>query len=174
MAPLWITRTQNKLRNTINKYNKNLAPLGLRVKRFGNPNYFEVVYGNGNQRSNIRVNTNPYLLSANLIGGGTYENNRGKGIGLALRTFAVAVLRNAGFVKVKHQGVTVQNRNNASRAKTGNVPISTYIVRKYLGFRPMGNASNHRSIWRDNSVRLAKLKNAEGLSRNKLKALIRN
>ena len=171
-TPPWITRTQNKLRNTINKYNKNLAPLGLRVKRFGNPDYFEVVYGNGNHKSNIRVNTNPYLLSANLIGGGTYENNRGKGIGLALRTFAVAVLRNAGFVKVKHQGVTFQNRNNASRAKTGNVPISTYMVRKYLGFRPMGNASNHRSIWRPNSTRLAKLKNAEGLSRNKLKAIL--
>ena len=171
-TPRWIKSTQNKLRNTINKYNKNLAPLGLRVKRFGNPDYFEVIYGNGNQRSNIRVNTNPYTLSANLIGGGTYENNRGKGIGLALRTFATSVLRNAGFVKVKHQGVTVQNRNNASRAKTGNVPISTHIVRKHLGFRPMGLAENHRSIWRDNSQRLKKLKIAEGRARNKLKALI--
>lgn len=171
-TPMWVKKTQNKLRNTINKYNKNLAPLGLRFVKLGHPDYFEVVYGNGNRKSSLRVTANPYLLSANLTGGETHPNNRGKGIGLALRTFATAVLRNAGFVKVKHQGVTFQNRNNASRKKTGNVPISTYMVRKYIGFRPVGLPENHRSIWRDNSARLAKLKNAERLSRNKLKAIL--
>ena len=170
MPPLWITKTQNKLRNTINKYNKNLSPLGVRVIKQG-PNAFNVEYGNGNRISAIRVSTNPYYLSGNLTSGETHTNNRGKGIGLALRTFAVAVLRNAGFVKVRHQGVTFQNRNNESRKKTGHLPISTHIVRKHLGFRPVGNAENHRSIWRGNSQRLAKLKTAERVSRNKLTAL---
>ena len=168
--PIWIAKTQNKLRNTINKYNKNLSPLGLRVIKEG-PNGFNIVYGNGNRKSNIRVIGNPYYLSANLFGGGTHPNNRGKGVGLALRTFATALLRNAGFVKVRHQGVTFQNRNNESRKKTGHLPISTHIVRKHLGFRPVGNAENHRSIWRGNSQRLAKLKTAERVSRNKLTAL---
>ena len=170
MAPPWIKSTQNKLSSTINKYNKNLSPLGLRVIKHG-PNMFNIVYGNGNRKSNIRVAANPYKLSANLYGGGTHPNNRGKGIGLALRAFAVAVLRNAGFVKVTHQGITMQNRNNASLKKTGNLPISTHIVRKYIGFRPVGNAANYRSVWRTNSSRLAKLKIAERLSRNKLNAL---
>ena len=171
MPPPWIKSTQNKLRNTINKYNKNLSPLGLRVIKQG-PNAFNIVYGNGNRTSNIRVVGNPYYLSANLSGGGTHPNNRGKGIGLALRTFAVAVLRNAGYVKVTHQGITMQNRNNASRKKTGNLPISTHIVRKHLGFARLGNASNYRSIWRTSSnYGMAKLKNAERLSRNKLTAL---
>ena len=170
MPPPWIKSTQNKLSSTINKYNKNLSPLGLRVIKHG-PNMFNIVYGNGNRKSNIRVAANPYKLSANLYGGGTHPNNRGKGIGLALRAFAVAVLRNAGFVKVTHQGITMQNRNNASRKKTGNLPISTHIVRKHLGFARLGNASNHRSVWRDNSSRLKKLKIAEQISRNKLTAL---
>ena len=167
----WITKTQNKLRNTINTYNKNLSPLGLRVIKHANPNRFNIVYGNGNRKSNIRVSTNPYKLSANLFGGETHPNNRGKGIGLALRTFATALLRNAGFVKVTHQGITLQNRNNESRKKTGNLPISTHIVRKYIRFRRVGNAENHRSVWRANERRLAKLKNAERLSRLKLNAL---
>jgi len=164
MAPPWIKSTQNKLSSTINKYNKNLSPLGLRVIKQG-PNAFNIVYGNGNRKSNIRVAANPYKLSANLYGGGTHPNNRGKGIGLALRTFATALLRNAGYVKVTHQGINMQNRNNTSRKKTGNVPISTHIVRKYIGFRPVGNAANYRSVWRANSSRLAKLKNAERISR---------
>jgi hypothetical protein len=166
MPPPWIKSTQNKLSSTINKYNKNLSPLGLRVIKHG-PNMFNIVYGNGNRKSNIRVITRPDLLSANLYGGGTHPNNRGKGVGLALRTFATALLRNAGYVKVKHQGVTMQNRNNASLKKTGNLPISTHIVRKYIGFRPVGNAENHRSVWRANSSRLAKLKNAERIARRK-------
>ena len=164
MPPPWIKSTQNKLSSTINKYNKNLSPLGLRVIKQG-PNAFNIVYGNGNRKSNIRVAANPYKLSANLYGGGTHPNNRGKGIGLALRTFATALLRNAGYVKVTHQGINMQNRNNTSRKKTGNVPISTHIVRKYIGFRPVGNAANYRSVWRANSSRLAKLKNAERISR---------
>jgi hypothetical protein len=167
MPPPWIKSTQNKLRNTINKYNKNLSPLGLRVIKQG-PNAFNIVYGNGNRKSNIRVITRPDLLSANLYGGGTHPNNRGKGVGLALRTFATALLRNAGYVKVTHQGINMQNRNNASRKKTGNVPISTYLVRKYIGFRPVGNAENHRSVWRTSSTSgMAKLKNAERISRRK-------
>ena len=166
MPPPWIKSTQNKLSSTINKYNKNLSPLGLRVINQG-PNAFNIVYGNGNRKSNIRVAANPYKLSANLYGGGTHPNNRGKGIGLALRTFATALLRNAGYVKVTHQGINMQNRNNASRKKTGNVPISTHIVRKYIGFRPVGNAANYRSVWRANSSRLAKLKNAERIARRK-------
>jgi hypothetical protein len=166
MPPPWIKSTQNKLSSTINKYNKNLSPLGLRVIKHG-PNMFNIVYGNGNRKSNIRVAANPYKLSANLYGGGTHPNNRGKGIGLALRTFATALLRNAGYVKVTHQGINMQNRNNASRKKTGNVPISTHIVRKYIGFRPVGNEENHRSVWRANSSRLAKLKNAERIARRK-------
>ena len=166
MPPPWIKSTQNKLSSTINKYNKNLSPLGLRVIKHG-PNMFNIVYGNGNRKSNIRVAANPRLLSANLYGGGTHPNNRGKGVGLALRTFATALLRNAGYVKVTHQGINMQNRNNASRKKTGNVPISTYLVRKYIGFRPVGNAENHRSVWRANSSRLAKLKNAERIARRK-------
>lgn len=170
-TPIWVKRLQNNLNTTINKYNKNLSPLGLRFVKPGNPDYFEVVYGNG-RKSFIRVSTNPYRLSANLYSGVTHPNNRGKGIGLALRTFATAVLRNAGYVKIKHQGINLQNRNNASRVKTGNKPISTYLVRKYLGFHPVGLPRNHRSIWILNSERLAKLKNAEGLSRNKLKALL--
>lgn len=173
MPPRWITTTQNKLRNTINKYNKNLSPLGLRVIKQG-PNAFNIVYGNSNRTSNIRVNANPYQLSASLSSGGTHPNNRGKGVGLALRTFATAILRNAGYVKVRHQGVTLQNRNNESRKKTGNVPISTHIVRKYIGFRRVGNAENHRSIWRESSTSgMAKLKTAERVSRNKLTALRR-
>jgi hypothetical protein len=167
MPPPWIKSTQNKLSSTINKYNKNLSPIGLRVIKHGNPNAFNIVYGNGNRKSNIRVAANPYKLSANLYGGGTHPNNRGKGIGLALRTFATALLRNAGYVKVTHQGINMQNRNNASRKKTGNVPISTHIVRKYIGFRPVGNAANYRSVWRANSSRLAKLKNAERIARRK-------
>ena len=167
MAPPWIKSTQNKLSSTINKYNKNLSPLGLRVIKHG-PNMFNIVYGNGNRKSNIRVAANPYKLSANLYGGGTHPNNRGKGVGLALRTFATALLRNAGYVKVTHQGITMQNRNNASRKKTGNLPISTHIVRKYIGFRPVGNAENHRSVWRTSSTSgMAKLKNAERISRRK-------
>lgn len=165
VTPPWIKSTQNKLSRTINTYNKNLSPLGLHVIKHGNPNRFNIVYG----KSNIRVITRPDLLSANLYGGGTQPNNRGKGIGLALRTFATALLRNAGYVKVTHQGINMQNRNNASRKKTGNVPISTYIVRKYIGFRPVGNAANYRSVWRTSSTSgMAKLKNAERISRNKL------
>lgn len=172
-TPVWVRKTQNKLHNTINKYNKNLAPLGLRVKKFGNPDMFEIVYGNGNRQSSLRVDVNPYLLTANLASGETHPNNRGKGIGLALRTFAVAVLRNAGYVKVWHHGVTLQNRNNASRAKTANAPISTYMVRKYLGFRPFGREGNHRSWWRASKTgSLKHIKNAEGISRNKLKNLL--
>ena len=168
MPPPWIKSTQNKLSSTINKYNKNLSPLGLRVIKHG-PNMFNIVYGNGNRKSNIRVITRPDLLSANLYGGGTHPNNRGKGIGLALRTFATALLRNAGFVKVTHQGITMQNRNNASRKKTGNLPISTHIVRKHLGFIPFRNAPNYISVWNKSSTwGMAKLKNAERLSRNKL------
>jgi hypothetical protein len=169
--PIWIAKTQNKLRNTINKYNKNLSPLGLRVFKEG-ANGFNIVYENGNRKSNIRVVGNPYYLSANLFGGGTHPNNRGKGVGLALRTFATALLRNAGYRTVRHQGVTLQNRNNASLNKTGHLPISTHIVRKHLGFRRVGNAENHRSIWRTTSTSgMAKLKNAERVSRNKLTAL---
>jgi hypothetical protein len=166
--PPWIKSTQNKLSSTINKYNKNLSPLGLRVIKHDNPNMFNIVYGNGNRKSNIRVITRPDLLSANLYSGSTHPNNRGKGVGLALRTFATALLRNAGYVKVTHQGVNLQNRNNASRKKTGNVPISTYLVRKYIGFRPVGNAANYRSVWRTSSTSgMAKLKNAERISRRK-------
>ena len=172
-TPVWVRKTQNKLHNTINKYNKNLAPLGLHVKKFGNPDMFEIVYGNGNRQSSLRVNVNPYLLTANLASGNTHPNNRGKGVGLALRTFAAALLRNAGYVKVWHHGVTLQNRNNASLNKTDNLPISTYIVRKYLGFKPYGREGNYRSIWRASSPRAVKrVKNAEGTARNKLKALL--
>jgi hypothetical protein len=169
MTHIWITNTQNKLKNTINKYNKNLSPLGLRVIKYGNPDMFNIVYGNGNRTSIIQVSTNPHQLSARLYSGDTHPKNRGKGVGLALRTFATALLRNAGFVTIRHQGVTLQNRNNASLKKTGNLPISTHIVRKYLGFRPVRNSENHRSIWRANSLRLAKLKKAERLSRNALR-----
>jgi hypothetical protein len=171
-TPKWVQVTRNKLNSTINKYNKNLAPLGLRIKKYLNPNRFNIEYGNGNRKSIIGVDVNPYLLSANLARGHTHPNNREKGIALALRTFATVLLRNAGYVKIRHQGVNFQNRNNASRAKTGSLPISTHIVRKHLGFTRLGNASNHRSIWRNTPDRLAKLKNAERLSRNKLKALL--
>jgi hypothetical protein len=168
-TPVWIAKTQNKLRNTINKYNKNLSPLGLRVIKYKNPDMFNIVYGNGNRKSNIRVSTNPYKMKANLYGGGTHPNNRGKGVGLALRTFATALLRNAGYRTVKHQGINMQNRNNASRKKTGNLPISTHIVRKHLGFIPFRNAPNYISVWNKSSTwGMAKLKNAERLSRNKL------
>ena len=165
MEPLWIRKTQNKLRNTINTYDRNLSPLGIRVKKFGNPNMFEVTYG----LSRISVSTNPYRLSGNLYSGETNVKNRGKGIALALRTFATALLRNAGYVKIKHQGVNFQNRNNASRQKTQGLPVTTHIVRKYLGFRPVGSSENYRSVWRKTNAQLKKLQNAERLARNKLR-----
>jgi hypothetical protein len=165
MEPLWIRKTQNKLRNTINTYDRNLSPLGIRVKKFGNPNMFEVTYG----LSRISVSTNPYRLSGNLYSGETNVKNRGKGIALALRTFATALLRNAGYVKIKHQGVNFQNRNNASRQKTQGLPVTTHIVRKYLGFRPVGLSENYRSVWRKTNAQLKKLQNAERLAKNKLR-----
>jgi hypothetical protein len=167
-----IKLAQNKLRNTINMYNKNLSPLGLRFVKFRDPNLFQIVHG---KASHILVSTNPGNMSATFQRGNTYSKNRGKGIGLVLRTFATALLRNAGYVKVAHQGFNFQNRNNASMKKTGNLPITTYMLRKNLGFKPTGNAQNNRSVWLANSRSgVAKLRNAEQRSRNKLRSLPRS
>jgi len=168
MAPKWIQKTRNDLNKVINKFNRNLTPLGVRVKKYG-PDSFGVEYGNS---TNIRVTTRPDLLTGNLSGGGTHPNNRNKGIATALRTFATAILRNAGFVKVRHQGIFVGNTN---RNRTGGVPITTHIVRKHLGFRPVkGSNANltYRSVWTPNKYP-KKLKNAEQRSRNKLRSLPR-
>ena len=73
----------------INAYNKNLAPLGIRVKKTNNPDTFIITHKSG---SYIEVHTKPHLRVANLWKGETRPNNRQKGIGLALRTFATALL----------------------------------------------------------------------------------
>jgi len=166
MAPKWIQNQRNALNRVVNKFNKNLTPLGVRVKKYG-PDSFGVEYGNS---SNIRVTTRPDLLTGSLAGGGTHPNNRKKGIATALRTFATAILRNAGFVKVRHQGVFVSNTN---LNKTGGVPITTHVVRKHLGFVPVkgSNANgNYRSVWTPNRYP-KKLKNAEQTARNRLASL---
>ena len=165
MAPKWIQNTRNELSKVINKFNRNLTPLGVRVKKYG-PDSFGVEYGN----SNIRVTTRPDLLTGNLSGGGTHPTNRKKGVATALRTFATAILRNAGFVKVRHQGVFLVNTN---RNKTGGVPITTHVVRKHLGFVPVkgSNANrNYRSVWMPNRYP-KKLKNAEQSAKLRLASL---
>jgi len=167
MTPKWIQNTRNDLNKVINKFNRNLSPLGVRVKKYG-PDSFSVEYGNS---THIRVTTRPDLLTGNLSGGGTQPNNRNKGIATALRTFATAILRNAGFVKVRHQGIFLSNTNTN---KTGGVPITTHIVRKHLGFRRVkGSNANrtYRSVWTPNGYP-KKLKNAEQRSRNKLRSLL--
>ena len=160
-------KTRNNLRKTINRYNRNLSPLGVNVHKYTFPNYFSVKYGN----SHIFVETNPRLLSANLSSGNTHPNNRGKGIATMLRTFATAILRNAGFVKIRHQGAFFSNTN---KNKTGGLPITTHIVRKHLGFHPVrgSNANgNYRSVWRPNNLGKKRLKRSEKLSRNRLVSL---
>lgn len=164
----WLAPQRQKLNNTVRQYNKNLEPLGLRVIKYGT-NGFKIYY-KGNNRSFIHVTTRPNLLTAKLAHGETHPNNRGKGIATAVRTFATALLHNAGYVKVRHQGVNFQNRNNASRKKTGKLPITTYLVRKHIGFRQSKmNNSNFLSYW-DRSM-LKKLENAKQTSRRKLEAL---
>lgn len=171
----YVTNARKKLGNTINQYNRNLTPLGVRVIKYPNPDRFTVAYGTANRNSRITVNTNPVKLKAWLSTGHTHPNNQGKGIALALRTFAVAILRNSGFSVVKHQGVNYNfTRNNESAKRTNYLPITTYIVRKYLGFKPVrgsNNNGNFISVWRS-SYPNRKLKNAENLSRRKLEALL--
>jgi GNAT superfamily N-acetyltransferase len=171
----WLAPQRRKLNNKVIEYNNKLKPLGLSVVKNGT-NGFIIKYQNGNKMSYIGVNTRPNTLTANLARGETHPNNRGKGIATALRTFATALLRNAGYVKVTHQGVNFEKRNNTSRRKTRNVPITTHIVREHIGFRPSTkNNSNFRSYWvpsgRYKNSMLKKLENAEQLSRLKLKAL---
>jgi hypothetical protein len=163
----WLAPQRQKLNNTIRQYNKNLEPLGLRVIKYGT-NGFRIYY-KGNNRSFIEVNTRPNLLTANLARGETHPNNRGKGIATAVRTFATALLHNAGYREIKHHGVNFENRNNTSRQKTGNVPITTYIVRKYLGFKPQ---KHFKSIWSVTNSNLSKLNKAKQMSRRKLEALL--
>jgi hypothetical protein len=167
MSWLWLAPQRQKLNNTIRQYNKNLEPLGLRVIKYGT-NGFRIYY-KGNNRSFIEVNTRPNLLTANLARGETHPNNRGKGIATAVRTFATALLHNAGYREIKHHGVNFENRNNTSRQKTGNVPITTYIVRKYLGFKPQ---KHFKSIWSVTNSNLSKLNKAKQMSRRKLEALL--
>lgn len=162
-----VQNTRNKLRKVINRYNKNLSPLGVSVNKYTSPNYFDVTYGN----SLIIVETRPHKLSATLANGYTHQNNRGKGIATMLRTFATAILRNAGFVKIRHQGAFFSNTN---KNKTGGLPITTHIVRKHLGFHPVrgSNANgNYRSVWRPNNIGKKRLKRSEKLSRNRLVSL---
>ena len=162
-----VQNTRNNLRKVINRYNKNLSPLGVSVNKYTSPNYFDVTYGN----SLIIVETRPHKLSATLANGYTHQNNRGKGIATMLRTFATAILRNAGFVKIRHQGVFFSNTN---KNKTGGLPITTHIVRKHLGFHPVrgSNANgNYRSVWRPNNIGKKRLKRSEKLSRNRLVSL---
>ena len=169
MTPKWVQNTRNKLSKVINKFNRNLSPLGVSVNKYTSPNYFDVTYGN----SLIIVETRPDLLSANLANGTTHPNNRGKGIATMLRTFATAILRNAGFVKIRHQGAFFSNTNEN---KTGGLPITTHIVRKHLGFRPVkgsNNNGNYRSVWRPNNKRKKKLERAEKMSKNRLASLRR-
>ena len=170
----YVTNLRRKLSNTINKYNRNLTPLGVRVIKYNNPDRFRVAYGTANRNSGITVNTDPVKMRAWLTTGHTHPNNQGKGIALALRTFAVAILKNSGFVRVNHQGVNYNfTRSNESARRTNYLPITTYIVRKYLGFRPVGNNSNgnFRSKWRT-SYPQQKLRNAKNLSRRKLETLL--
>jgi hypothetical protein len=167
MSWLWLAPQRQKLNNTIRQYNKNLEPLGLRVIKYGT-NGFRIYY-KGNNRSFIEVNTRPNLLTANLARGETHPNNRGKGIATAVRTFATALLHNAGYREIKHHGVNFENRNNTSRQKTGNVPITTHIVRKYLGFKPQ---KYFKSTWSVTNSNLSKLNKAKQMSRRKLKALL--
>ena len=162
-----VQNTRNNLRKVINRYNRNLSPLGVSVNKYTSPNYFDVMYGN----SLIIVETNPRLLSANLSSGNTHPNNRGKGIAKMLRTFATAILRNAGFVKIRHQGAFFSNTNEK---KTGGLPITTHIVRKHLGFHPVrgSNANgNYRSVWRPNNIGKKRLKRSEKMSKNRLVSL---
>ena len=162
MEPKWIQKQRNTLTKVINNFNRNLTPLGVRVEKNGLDGFY-VTYG----KSNIRVETRPDLLTGNLSGGGTHPNNRNKGVATALRTFATAILRNAGFLKVRHQGVFLSNTN---RSRTGDLPITTHIVRKHLGFVPVkgSNANgNYRSVWRPNRAP-KKLQNAEQTVRNRL------
>ena len=162
-----VQNTRNNLRKTINRYNRNLSPLGVSVRKYTSPNYFDVTYGN----SLIIVETRPHKLSATLANGYTHQNNRGKGIATMLRTFATAILRNAGFVKIRHQGAFFSNTN---KNKTGGLPITTHIVRKHLGFHPVrgSNANgNYRSVWRPNNIGKKRLKRSEKLSRNRLVSL---
>ena len=165
----WLAPQRQKLNNTVRQYNKNLEPLGLRVIKYGT-NGFKIYY-KGNNRSFIQVNTRPNLLTANLASGRTHPNNRGKGIATAVRTFATALLRNAGYREIKHQGVNFENRNNTSRQKTGNVPITTYIVRKYLGFKPQ---KHFKSIWSvtNRNYNPKTINKAKQMSRRKLEALL--
>ena len=162
-----VQNTRNNLRKVITRYNRNLSPLGVSVNKYTSPNYFDVMYGN----SIIIVETRPHKLSATLANGSTHPNNRGKGIATMLRTFATAILRNAGFVKIRHQGAFFSNTN---KNKTGGLPITTHIVRKHLGFHPVrgSNANgNYRSVWRPNNIGKKKLKRSEKLSRNRLMSL---
>ena len=162
-----VQNTRNNLRKVINRYNRNLSPLGVSVNKYTSPNYFDVTYGN----SLIIVETRPHKLSATLANGSTHPNNRGQGIATMLRTFATAILRNAGFVKIRHQGAFFSNTNEK---KTGGLPITTHIVRKHLGFHPVrgSNANgNYRSVWRPNNIGTKKLKRSEKLSRNRLVSL---
>lgn len=170
MTPKWVQNKRNNLSKVINIFNRNLTPLGVKVNKYANPNYFSVKYGN----SNIFVETRPSQLSANLTNGGTHPNNRGKGIATMLRTFATAILRNAGFVKIRHQGAFFSNTNTN---KTGGLPITTHIVRKHLGFRPVSGTNSNRtyvSVWRPNNKRKKKLQSAEKLAKNRLVSLRKN
>jgi hypothetical protein len=167
----WLVHTRKELNNTVNRYNKNLKPLGLRVVKHGT-NGFEVKYQNGNKLSYIGVNTRPNRLTANLARGITHPNNRGKGIAMALRTYAIALLRNAGYRTITHNGVNFEKRNNASLNKTGKLPITTYILRKYLGFTPKKYFKSELVLTNNTTKKLnEKLNKAKQLSRLKLEAL---
>ena len=153
------------MNSTIERYNRNLAPFGLRIEKYGTRGFI-MKYKNG--KANLRVNTRPNKYSANLAAGGTHPNYQGKGIATAIRILAVSLLKNAGFTRVTHQGV------NYNGSRKNGVPVTTYIVRKYLGFRPRSkNNSNFRSYWHTSGIysnsMLKKLNKAKPMALNILR-----